>query len=235
MHRAHVLWRYVRRQPHEPDFRAFALFTDREGLFLDVGANRGQSALSFRLCHPTAPILSIEANPLLEPDLRWIRRMLRRFEYRICAAAPENGTIDLHVPMYRGLPLLGEASVDADAARHGFWLQQQHISDASAEIRLRAVKVEAVRLDDFGLTPAFVKIDVEGGEAGVVAGLAQTIARCRPIVLVERSAAIEPLSPLLGDGVYRPFVYEPDAHRLIPYTGQQVQNIFYLPRAAVAQ
>jgi FkbM family methyltransferase len=229
MHRAHVLWRYARGQPHEPDFRAFALFAERKGLFLDIGANRGQSALSFRLFH-SAPILSIEANPLLEVDLRWIRRLLRGFDYRICAAAPENGTIDLHVPMYRDLPLVGEASVDAGAARHGHWLRQQHVGDAAESIRLRAVTVAAVRLDDLELAPAFVKIDVEGGEAGVVAGLTRTLHSHRPVVLVERSAAIEQLSTLMEDAVYRPCVYEPDRHRLVPYTGQEVQNIFYLPR-----
>jgi FkbM family methyltransferase len=229
-HRVRVLGRFVRRRPHEPDFRAFALFrNDRSGLFLDIGANRGQSALSFRLFHPTAPILSIEANPTLEPDLRLIKRLLRNFDYMICAAAEENGTIELHVPVYRGLPVTGEASIDARAAQHGYWLEQQSISDAGDEVRLLRIEVVARRLDDLGLAPSFVKVDVEGAELRALTGLSRTIEAHRPILLLERSAAHDEVAAFLSDRAYEPFVYLPHEHRLMPYTGQEVQNVFYLP------
>jgi FkbM family methyltransferase len=53
----------------------------------------------------------------------------------------------------------------------------------------RRTRVETVRLDDFvaeqGIAPGFVKIDAEGYELEVVKGLLQTVARCRPAVLME--------------------------------------------------
>jgi FkbM family methyltransferase len=45
--------------------------------------------------------------------------------------------------------------------------------------------VPSGRLDDFELSPSYVKIDVEGHEAAVLAGGAQTVARSRPVVQVE--------------------------------------------------
>ncbi len=59
------LARYVARRPHERDFAALASFADRPGIFLDVGANQGQSAMSFRIFDKAMPILSIEANPAI--------------------------------------------------------------------------------------------------------------------------------------------------------------------------
>ncbi len=66
-HRAHQAWavgRYLLRVPHDPDFRTFARFSEREGLFLDVGANIGQSAMSLRGLTGTLaahrPILLVE-------------------------------------------------------------------------------------------------------------------------------------------------------------------------------
>src|SRR3954468_23806524 len=71
--RAAELTRYALRRPHEADFAAFALFPERTGLFLDVGANTGASALSFRIYNRRSPILSIEPNPMLAPGLRRLK------------------------------------------------------------------------------------------------------------------------------------------------------------------
>jgi hypothetical protein len=60
-----------------------------------------------------AGVHSIEADPRLERDLRFVKR----FDYRICVASDEAGSLRLHVPVYRGLTLTGEGSIDASAAR----------------------------------------------------------------------------------------------------------------------
>jgi hypothetical protein len=51
--------------PHESDFYGMPLVSSyRNGLFLDLGANRGHSALGFHKIMPGWRTLSIEANPL---------------------------------------------------------------------------------------------------------------------------------------------------------------------------
>jgi FkbM family methyltransferase len=227
-HRCSAWLRFLLRRLNEPDFAGFRHFQDRDGVFLDVGANIGQSAMSFRRVHRPAPILSIEANPRLERDLRLVKRFLRRFDYRICAASDEAGSLTLHVPVYRGLTLTGEASMDASSAREPFWTMQQGVADSGA-LELQATKVQSIRLDDLRLAPAFVKIDVEGFELRVLKGLEATLAEHHPIVLVERSEGRDVPEFLAAMG-YRPFVYLAREDRFEPDPGGS-QNVFYLPEA----
>jgi FkbM family methyltransferase len=232
-HRSGAWLRFALRRLNEPDFAGFRHFQDRDGVFLDIGANIGQSAMSFRRVHRTAPILSIEANPRLERDLRFVKRFVRRFDYRICAASDEAGSLPLHVPVYRGLTLTGEASVDASAARDPYWTQQQGVADSDGAVELQVTEVPSIRLDDLRLAPAFVKIDVEGFELRVLKGLEATLAEHRPIVLLERPDGRE-VPEFLGAMGYRPFVYLAREDRFEPDAGGS-QNVFYLPEAAQAR
>jgi FkbM family methyltransferase len=59
--------------------------------------------------------------------------------------------------------------------------------------QVETIEVPLVRLDDVVSDPvAFIKIDVEGAEEGVLAGAAETLARNRPLVVFEHglSAAV---------------------------------------------
>ena len=56
--------------PLELDFHAFRVLPSTARLFLDIGANDGISARSFRLFNKTTPILSIEPNPCHEAALK---------------------------------------------------------------------------------------------------------------------------------------------------------------------
>ena len=225
--RALGLLRYLLRRPHEADFAAFALFSDRRGIFLDIGANIGQSALSFRAVNRSTPILSIEANPLLERELRFVKRFVPRFDYRICAASDVAGRLMLHVPLYRGLPITGEASLDPARRRDLYWTREQGVADAAAQLRFRAVEVCSVRLDDLDLAPAFVKLDVEGFELHALRGLVATLTAHKPVILVERSA-VAAVGEFLGAVGYQPFVYLPDSERFEPDDGRDTLNLFFL-------
>src|SRR5262245_45141496 len=50
------------KQPHESDFHLFANFPDRDTVFLDVGANIGNSALSVHFVRPGWRVVSFEPN-----------------------------------------------------------------------------------------------------------------------------------------------------------------------------
>lgn len=233
MRRASMFGRYLCGRPHEADFMAFRHFADRRGLFLDVGANSGESVLSFRLFNPTAPILSIEPNPYHEPDLKFLKRRIGRFDYLLCAAGEHSGRATLFVPVYRHLPLTGEASFLRDQAIGNYWMQEQVGASAADSVRLIDVDVEVKCLDDLALSPSFVKIDVQGFEATVIGGLRATIVKSRPILLLERSGCDEALFQQLATLDYEAFVYLPRADTFAPYVTQPTQNVFFLPRGAI--
>jgi FkbM family methyltransferase len=225
--RVRVLARFAARRPHDADFAAFALFRQRRGLFLDVGANVGQSALSFRLFHDS-PILSIEPNPENEPDLRVLKRMIRRFDYLIVAAGDQNGSATLHIPTYRGATVTGEATLVGEGNPGAYWASQ-HLGAGSGELGVIERDVEVRRLDDLKLQTSFIKLDVEGFELSALRGLRATLERTQPIVMVERSSAYADVQDLLGSLGYTASTFQPSSRSLVPYAGQPVTNVFFLP------
>lgn len=229
--RARILARYAARRPHEPDFAAFAHFARDGRLFLDVGANAGQSALSFRLFHPRAPILSIEPNDANEPELRFVRRIIRKFDFLICAAGDERGVATLFVPTLRGVPLTGEASVVGPLREDDYTVKAR--GDVPfEEFGVVEKQVEVRPLDDLALEPGFVKIDVEDAELAVLRGLRRTLERHRPVIMVERTSALDELVDFLAPLGYELAVYLVDERRFAPYTDQDAQNVFFLPPGA---
>lgn len=227
MRRVKVIGRYALRRPHEPDFAAVPLLDLRGRLFLDVGANCGQSALSFRLYNRDSPILSIEANPSLEPDLRFVRRILPRFSYLMYAAGAVDGPIELSIPTFRGVQISGEATTVPDDDDAGWWARQ-HLRDGSEDLmRTRVVTVPCIRLDALDLAPGFIKIDVEGATEQVLDGLWQTISRCRPAILIESDADLEVVTARLAEVGYSPCSWYPSERRFGPLRSDG-QNAFFL-------
>ena len=74
--------------------------------------------------------------------------------------------------------------------------------------------------------PQVVKIDVEGAENAVVVGLAVTIRRSRPMLLVENSDWHNVTASLAAHR-YKPYRYEPDARAIVPFYGATM-NAFCL-------
>jgi FkbM family methyltransferase len=223
--RGRIVARYFARRPHEADFKFFRRYPHATGLFLDVGGNSGQSALSFRTFQRSAPILSVEPNPFHRGDLEFVRRIIPRFDFMICAAGEESGSLTLHVPVHRGIPLTGEASLRPIGP------EQVHSLDLDSrpgDLEIAEETVAVRRLDELNVAPQFVKIDVEGFELPVVRGLEQTIRTHRPILLVETSQRFGELLELVGPWGYRPYVYEPSTDTLSEFGGVG-QNVFLMP------
>jgi FkbM family methyltransferase len=232
--RAWQISQYLLRRPitHGDDFAAFGRFPDRPGLFLDVGASSGTSAMSFRVFNRQSPILSIEPNAILERELRFVKRIVPHFDYRIAAAGDSDGTITLYVPVYRGVPLTAYSTADRDDLldeRGGLrsWLGDRVLSP---RFHIAEVRAPVVRLDDLALDPAFVKIDVEGAELAVLRGLMQTLRRCRPILLIERSGDFPAIEELLRAEGYRSCTYRRHTAAFMPAADDATgPNMFFLP------
>ena len=225
------LVRFARRRPHEEDFAAFAQI-ERSGIFLDVGANTGTSALSFRALRRDTPIVSIEANPFHRDDLAFVGRLVRPFEFRIMAASDHEGTETLYVPMYGKLALTGEASFSRERALRPYWLRQQFGPGSGRECDIHEVDVRLCPIDELDLpAPGWVKIDVEGAEEQVLRGMQNLLATHRPALLVENNGVRDAWMPLITELGYGAHRCEPGTRRLLPWRGEEAQNLLFLPAA----
>ena len=96
--------------------------------------------------------------------------------------------------------------VDFDA--EGRMLIDGKLADAaSGADEVEIISVPVRRLDDLlaepGSTPPdLVKIDVEGAETDVLRGAAQTLAKVRPILLIELHGTNEAVAHLLSEAGY---------------------------------
>ena len=213
---------------HEPEFTALTkLFrSDADLLIADIGANIGQSGLDFAALFPRARIVSFEANPELEPYLRFCQRLIgERFQFKMVGMSDSPRNLEIFVPKRGEVFIYGEAAVDAkifeDAATRG----------RIGEFTLHRVNCRLIDFDSAGLSPDIVKIDVQGHELQVLQGMQRTLTARRPHLVIERSPADETVMAFL-----RPFGYDfflaGDGGPPVPYSAQSARiNMLCVPRA----
>jgi len=207
--------------PHEKSYYAFEhLALGEDGLFLDVGANNGLSALGFRRMNRHYRIFSIEANPHHEPALRSLKQRLAKFDYRIVGAGHQHSQLTLHTAIYHGVILHTGASLNLE------YLQKSLAHNFSRRVLERITwthqVVDVIPLDDLQLRPDIIKIDAEGFDFEVLTGLKGTIAAHRPHVLVEYSPPLlERLQPLCQELSYALFVYDAVSDRFARFNSER--------------
>jgi FkbM family methyltransferase len=87
--------------------------------------------------------------------------------------------------------------IESEPAMSGLQLPAKH-----AALGPTAIEVRLERLDDVvDESPAFLKIDVEGGEEAVLRGAQDTLERYRPLVALEHGLAAAAFGTL-ADGIY---------------------------------
>jgi FkbM family methyltransferase len=228
--RAKALGRYACRQPHEDDFRYFARHGQQDGLFLDVGANLGQSAMSIRIVLPKARILSLEPNPVHRRDLAFTAKLVCNMDVRTLAAGASRGELTLHVPVWRGAPLTGEASLNRDAIFSSSTLIDRlgHAMHGP-QFRIASFDVPILPIDELGIDPRWMKIDVQGTAPAVIRGARDTINRSRPVLMVESDGLTNAeVMALLSEFGYQVFEYDPATDELSPFADRSRQNLFFI-------
>jgi FkbM family methyltransferase len=232
LERRRLTWRFRGGEPHEPDFRFFRYTDGSDRLFVDIGANIGQSALSFRLFNRSSPILSFEANRELEPELAHVQRLLGpSFDYRMHGLGERNEMRTLYLPVVAGVALTQEATLVGDALATDSYRACLAGQTGRRSVAIRRQTLRLVRFDDLELTPGFVKIDVERAELQVLRGMQATLDRCRPFLLVEGEA----VHAFLAGRAYRAARYSADRDALLPSApgSGHHYNMFFVPEEAV--
>ena len=212
--------------PHEKDYFGLKLLLDDgDGLFLDIGANDGVSALSFRKINAHYAILSLEPNPLHRKSLERVKSKIERFEFRLCAAGEAAGSATLKLPTYKGIPNHSGASC---APGQQTVFEAEFSPEMARKFKYVSQTVPVIRVDDLHVSPTVVKIDAEGYDLKIIHGMEETIRRCRPILMVENNPSnIDPIRAFFGDLDYEVREYDYQTDSLIPYSGRRTRNVFF--------
>ncbi len=151
----------------EPGLRMLPFLVDPERAAFDIGANRGIWA--GEMAKLTRTVWAFEPNPKLFAVLS--RAVPPSVTCRHVALSDAPGEAELLIPGEKGR----------------FSNQGASLNPAKVEGEpFMSVKVEAAPLDALDPPPVgFMKVDVEGHEMAVLKGAANTIARDRPVMIVE--------------------------------------------------
>jgi FkbM family methyltransferase len=190
---------YLRRlwesgSPYHPWLGLWRHFAQWEGSFLDIGANMGQSVVSFAMFNPRMAIWAFEPNPLCAESIAFAAGLVPN-EVRIflCGIAADDTAMRLHVPVVRGQGSFGPSS---NATLRRTELDKPHVvqrllAQQTDPAALSVAELPAVvrRLERIGEPEALrlVKIDVEGFERQVLEGIGPALRRHRPVLTVERN------------------------------------------------
>ena len=185
--------------PFDGDFQALGLFPDvGEALFLDVGANRGQSADAILMITKNSRIQLFEPNPLLCEKLRRLYGNNKRVGINEFGLGDKAAEQVLFVPFYKKWMFDGLASFDKEKA--GDWLKGRVFFYKDRHLSLRESSCEIRRLDELNFNPFFIKLDIQGYEFQALKGGEQTIKTCEPVLLIESPPEEEVINYLNGFG-----------------------------------
>lgn len=152
----------------EPEIALLPLLTDRKGVAVDAGANKG--VYLFHLSRIFQRVLAFEPLPDMAAYLKKAAPRNVRVEPR--ALSNSAGHATLRLPRgYNELASLEPHTGDPD------WNSTSQIVEHDVEL----APLDALGVRDVNL----IKIDVEGHELSVLEGARGTLLRCRPALLIE--------------------------------------------------
>ena len=199
----------------ESDFEFFKFVNKKQTeLFLDVGANDGISALTFRLYNQDYKILSIEPDAKHNRALNNIKRKDKNFEFQNIGLGNKNETKKLYIPECNGVYIGQLASLIKDEAFNNVpkIISQKNIS---SKVKIIEKNIEVKTIDSMNLQPEIIKIDVEGFESQVLEGGIETIKKKKPFLMIEiNDVSVKKVSSILSELDYLVFTYDKSTKKL---------------------
>ncbi len=142
---------------------------------LDVGSNDGTSIRMFRRYFPLVKIFAVD--PIATPRFK-----VKNLTLIKAALSDKAGSRTLVTPIVNGKQL----------TQYSSFYKEKMISQICSDMALLETEVSTIvnevsfnTIDNLGVTPFFIKIDVEGAELEVLKGSLTVIKKYNPVILIE--------------------------------------------------
>jgi FkbM family methyltransferase len=164
----------LRPTEHWMDHLLPALLRDREGAFVDVGVNVGQTLIKLRRIDSARPYIGFEPNPVC---YAYTQKLIAENGFEHCTLVPVGLSDAARIVSFH---MRSDADVGASTV-DGF----RKFRDEPHHVRIVPVFTGDEMLERLGNPEAaLLKVDVEGAELEVLKGFERTLA-ARPLVLCE--------------------------------------------------
>ncbi len=148
----------------------------KHGLFIDVGANTGQTLIKLKSIDSKIEYLGFEPNPSC---VYYLKELIKVNSFRNCDIIPAG------IFSHNGIKYLysfQDSNIDSSASIiQNFRNQKVYNSSCVNTVNFETVENDTNLLS----TVAIIKIDVEGAELEVIKSLQSCIEKYRPIVVIE--------------------------------------------------
>jgi len=206
-----------KRELSEPEFAVFGFFRDPDSTILDVGAHFGYSAASIWAAGSHAAVVSFEPNPWHRACLQRIKDARPgRYDFISMGVGNARTAIRFVVPVVEGVGVSGlssaaiESEMDWAIPENVLRYMMEYLPDIPVpRLQFSATEWQIAPLDELlSGTPvavpigqiAAIKIDVEGYEPSVIDGATGTLAKHKPLLMIEGAnrvpEVVEPLRRL---------------------------------------
>lgn len=225
-----LLENFNKKYIHDVDYRFLERFQEIKipGVFLDIGANIGQSACSIASIHPTIDILSFEPNKLLKNNLEVVEYMLNgRMKFELCGLGNNEKKATFYVPRCGNEYFTQEGSFIREEVESLETMERikTALSLEKVELEIMEMEFETKTLNNSKIESYFIKIDTQGYEKQALEGLESIINKYRPIILLEKGCNLEEILALLPD--YNVYYYNYADGKFIT-SETNTANVFFI-------
>lgn len=162
----------------ERSYAEFLRGLPQGGLLLDIGANLGVTVAFARRKRPDLRVVAFEPIPANVTAARNLWRILgvNGVEFKPIALGDSAGTVEMVMPILRGLPTPGQTYV-----KSGEWNYSSVLGDNGIQFTASVATIDSLQLPQVH----GIKLDVENFELHVLSGARELLERHHPIIYCE--------------------------------------------------